>query len=66
MLNSSYNELKYFAVASEECICLMSDSEEAAKESILYSYKHGFSGFAAILNHSQAKLIAGVIYVGAL
>ncbi|XP_030522893.1 subtilisin-like protease SBT3.9 isoform X1 [Rhodamnia argentea] len=41
-------------------------SEEAAKDSILYSYKHGFSGFAAILDHSQAKLIAdlpGVVHV---
>lgn len=36
------------------------DSKEAAKESILYSYKHGFSGFAAALTKSQAKLIAGV------
>lgn len=33
-------------------------SKEAAKESILYSYKHGFSGFAAVLSQSQAKLIA--------
>ncbi|KAG7978095.1 hypothetical protein I3843_05G064900 [Carya illinoinensis] len=36
---------------------------EAAKESILYSYKHGFSGFAAALTESQAKQIAGVIRV---
>lgn len=35
-------------------------SKESAKESILYSYKHGFSGFAAVLSQSQAKLIAGV------
>eukprot|EP00257_Ricinus_communis_P024618 XP_025012032.1 subtilisin-like protease SBT3.6 isoform X2 [Ricinus communis] len=34
-------------------------SKEVAKESILYSYKHGFSGFAAVLTKSQAKLIAG-------
>ncbi|GLT30645.1 hypothetical protein SLA2020_054360 [Shorea laevis] len=34
-------------------------SKEAAKESILYSYRHGFSGFAAVLTQSQAKLIAG-------
>jgi hypothetical protein len=36
------------------------DSKDAAKESILYSYKHGFSGFAAVLTKSQEKLIAGV------
>lgn len=33
-------------------------SKDAAKESILYSYKHGFSGFAAVLTKSQEKLIA--------
>ncbi|CAN1256045.1 Subtilisin-like protease SBT3.6 [Linum perenne] len=33
-------------------------SKEAAKESILYSYKHGFSGFAAVLTKSQARVIA--------
>ncbi|PON47983.1 Subtilase [Parasponia andersonii] len=41
-------------------------SKTAAKESILYSYKHGFSGFAAVLTHSQATLIAefpGVVNV---
>ena len=26
----------------------------------MYSHKHGFSGFAAVLTESQAKLIAGV------
>ncbi|KAM2294770.1 hypothetical protein ACFX1S_034646 [Malus domestica] len=41
-------------------------SKEAAKESILYNYKHGFSGFAAVLTPCQAKLIAdspGVVHV---
>ncbi|PKI37202.1 subtilisin-like protease SBT3.9 isoform X1 [Punica granatum] len=33
-------------------------SKEAAEEAMLYSYKHGFSGFSAILSQSQAKLIA--------
>ncbi|KAM7253973.1 hypothetical protein ACFE04_031655 [Oxalis oulophora] len=33
-------------------------SKLAARESILYTYKHGFSGFAALLTHPQAKLIA--------
>lgn len=35
-------------------------SKEAAKNSMLYSYKHGFSGFAARLTESQAEEIAGV------
>lgn len=34
-------------------------SKEAVAESILYSYKHGFSGFAAWLTDSQAEMIAG-------
>ncbi|CAI0424438.1 unnamed protein product, partial [Linum tenue] len=45
---------------------VLKNSKEAAEESILYSYKHGFSGFAAALTKSQAKLIAdspGVVWV---
>ncbi|XVF12829.1 hypothetical protein REPUB_Repub08aG0153800 [Reevesia pubescens] len=41
-------------------------SKEAAKNSMLYSYKHGFSGFAARLTESQAEEIAafpGVVQV---
>ncbi|KAL1328639.1 hypothetical protein HN51_038457 [Arachis hypogaea] len=41
-------------------------SKEAAKNSILYSYKHGFSGFAARLTKSQAEEVAkfpGVVSV---
>ncbi|RZC66538.1 hypothetical protein C5167_010225 [Papaver somniferum] len=33
-------------------------SEEEVKASLLYSYKHGFSGFAAVLTESQAQTIA--------
>ena len=36
-------------------------SEEEARQSILYSYKHGFSGFASIITESQAKLF--VLYL---
>nr|GMD85723.1 subtilisin-like protease SBT3.9 isoform X1 [Ipomoea batatas] len=35
-------------------------SKEAAVKSILYSYKHGFSGFAAVLSPIQAKRIADI------
>uniref|UniRef100_A0A804IAU5 Uncharacterized protein n=1 Tax=Musa acuminata subsp. malaccensis TaxID=214687 RepID=A0A804IAU5_MUSAM len=34
-------------------------SKEEAVSSIVYSYKHGFSGFAAMLTESQADQIAG-------
>lgn len=33
-------------------------SKEDAKQAILYSYKHSFSGFAATLNSSQATILA--------
>jgi hypothetical protein len=34
-------------------------SEHAAKDAILYSYRHGFSGFAAVLTDRQAERLAG-------
>ncbi|ESQ55245.1 hypothetical protein EUTSA_v10024501mg [Eutrema salsugineum] len=33
-------------------------SSEAARESLIYNYKHGFSGFAARLTESQAKKLS--------
>ncbi|KAF3775745.1 hypothetical protein EJ110_NYTH49719 [Nymphaea thermarum] len=38
-------------------------SKKEASDSILYSYKHGFSGFAARLTETQARAIAGTNYV---
>ncbi|KAK4843143.1 hypothetical protein QYF36_004514 [Acer negundo] len=41
-------------------------SKDAAKDSILYSYKHGFSGFAARLTKTEAEKVAelpGVVQV---
>ncbi|XP_062225103.1 subtilisin-like protease SBT3.5 [Phragmites australis] len=35
-------------------------SKEAAAESIIYSYKHGFSGFSAMLTESHATKIRGL------
>ncbi|XP_077248377.1 subtilisin-like protease SBT3.9 [Tasmannia lanceolata] len=49
-----------------EMLTTLLGSKEAAKGSILYSYKHGFSGFAARLTQSQAEMVAelpGVIRV---
>ncbi|KZV57531.1 hypothetical protein F511_20460 [Dorcoceras hygrometricum] len=43
-----------------ELLASILESKEAASESILYSYKHGFSGFAAVLTPSQAQTIAGL------
>eukprot|EP01018_Ginkgo_biloba_P020907 Gb_06524 [translate_table: standard] len=41
-----------------EILASVLGSKEAANDSIVYSYKHSFSGFAAKLTHSQAKFIA--------
>ncbi|XP_077248381.1 subtilisin-like protease SBT3.3 [Tasmannia lanceolata] len=49
-----------------EMLTTLLGSKEAAQSSILYSYKHGFSGFAARLTESQAEMVAelpGVIRV---
>lgn len=49
-----------------EVLASVLGSKEAALDSILYSYKNSFSGFAAKLSHSQAKAIAdlpGVVCV---
>ncbi|KAL6841237.1 hypothetical protein ACP4OV_028755 [Aristida adscensionis] len=36
------------------------ESKEEAQKSVVYSYKHGFSGFAATLTESQAKTISSL------
>ncbi|KAJ8626206.1 hypothetical protein MRB53_019513 [Persea americana] len=41
-----------------EMLSTLLGSEEAARDSMVYSYRHGFSGFAAKLTKSQAKQIA--------
>jgi hypothetical protein len=38
-------------------------SEPAAKDAILYSYRHGFSGFAAVLTDRQAARLAGELTI---
>ncbi|XP_004292430.1 PREDICTED: subtilisin-like protease-like [Fragaria vesca subsp. vesca] len=61
-----YEEPELVSESNHEILSYVFDSKEAARESILYSYMHGFSGFAAVLTPSQAKLIAdvhGVVHV---
>ncbi|KVI08384.1 Proteinase inhibitor I9 [Cynara cardunculus var. scolymus] len=41
-------------------ITISSSSQEDARESILYSYKHSFSGFSAKINSSQAANLASM------
>ncbi|XP_019059197.1 PREDICTED: subtilisin-like protease SBT3.17 [Tarenaya hassleriana] len=37
---------------------LVFGSKDAARKSMIYSYRHGFSGFAATLNSSQVKILS--------
>ncbi|XP_068645578.1 subtilisin-like protease SBT3.5 isoform X2 [Aristolochia californica] len=49
-----------------EILSTVLGSKEAAASAILYHYKHGFSGFAAVLTQAQARLVAdlpGVVRV---
>ncbi|XP_077246194.1 subtilisin-like protease SBT3.9 [Tasmannia lanceolata] len=60
------NDPKLTLELHHEILSAVLGSKEAALDSILYNYKHGFSGFAALLTHSQANLIAdfpGVVRV---
>ncbi|KAJ0010955.1 hypothetical protein Pint_34793 [Pistacia integerrima] len=56
----NFDEFQLTQDLHHEILSNILGSKEAAKESILYSYKHGFSGFAAVLTESQAKLIADI------
>lgn len=38
---------------------VMLHSKEIAAQQLVYSYRHGFSGFAAKLTNTQAQMIAG-------
>ncbi|XP_008236858.1 PREDICTED: subtilisin-like protease SBT3.6 [Prunus mume] len=61
-----HEEPELVSESHHEILSYVFGSKEAAKQSILYSYKHGFSGFAAVLTQSQAKLIAdipGIVHV---
>ncbi|KAK2665430.1 hypothetical protein Ddye_004004 [Dipteronia dyeriana] len=62
----TYEEPQLVQESHHELLSYILGSKEAAKDSIMYSYKHGFSGFAAVLTMPQAKLIAdlpGVVRV---
>jgi hypothetical protein len=37
-------------------------SKEETLDSIIHNYKHGFSGFAAMLTEDQAKQLAGQVF----
>ncbi|XP_062023220.1 subtilisin-like protease SBT3.9 isoform X3 [Rosa rugosa] len=55
-----YGNPELVSESHHEILSYVFGSKEAARESILYTYKHGFSGFAAVLTPSQANHIADV------
>ncbi|XWS38124.1 hypothetical protein CRYUN_Cryun19dG0103400 [Craigia yunnanensis] len=60
------NDPKLITDSHHDLLATIVGSKEAAADSMVYSYKHGFSGFAAKLTESQAKKISelpGVIHV---
>ncbi|XP_042477290.1 subtilisin-like protease SBT3.4 [Macadamia integrifolia] len=66
MGEKQHNNPATIVMSHHEMLANLLGSKEAAKNSILYSYKNGFSGFAASLTDSQAKAIAdfpGVVRV---
>ncbi|KAK4734794.1 hypothetical protein R3W88_009055 [Solanum pinnatisectum] len=53
-----HDDIELTTSAHHQILSSVLGSQEAARDSIIYSYKHGFSGFAARLTKSQAKKIA--------
>lgn len=57
MGETKHDEPQQVQDSHHEILTDLLGSKEAAKLSLLYSYKHGFSGFAALLTKSQAELM---------
>ncbi|ONK76785.1 uncharacterized protein A4U43_C03F32120 [Asparagus officinalis] len=59
-----YNKGQEPLLTTQSHIQLLSDvfsKEDEAKEAMLYSYRHSFSGFAAIINSTQATNLSSKI-----
>ncbi|THU58128.1 hypothetical protein C4D60_Mb03t10910 [Musa balbisiana] len=55
-----HEDLDLVTASHHDILSSVLGSKEEAVSSIVYSYKHGFSGFAAMLTESQAHQIAGI------
>eukprot|EP00249_Psilotum_nudum_P000549 c12466_g1_i1 orf=1-1308(-) len=51
---------EYIVASHHEMLASVLGSSRASKELILYSYKHGFNGFSAILEPEQASAISAM------
>ncbi|KAJ4812710.1 Subtilisin-like protease SBT3.6 [Rhynchospora pubera] len=54
----NHNDPEFVTASHHEKLTPLFRSKEEAVNSIVYSYKHGFSGFAAMLNKSQAQILS--------
>ncbi|ESQ55205.1 hypothetical protein EUTSA_v10027359mg, partial [Eutrema salsugineum] len=53
-----HDDPKLVTASHHQMLESLLESKEDAQKSMIYSYKHGFSGFAALLTSSQAKKIS--------
>ncbi|CAA3020466.1 subtilisin-like protease [Olea europaea subsp. europaea] len=61
-----HNDLELITSSHHDMLASVLGSKQASVDSMIYSYRHGFSGFAAKLTESQAQSIAelpGVVHV---
>ncbi|XP_019195104.1 PREDICTED: subtilisin-like protease SBT3.3 [Ipomoea nil] len=61
-----HDDIELITSTHHHMLATVLGSQEAAADSMIYSYRHGFSGFAAMMTKSQAQTIAdlpGVVKV---
>nr|GMD53684.1 subtilisin-like protease SBT3.5 isoform X1 [Ipomoea batatas] len=61
-----HDDIELITSTHHDMLATVLGSHEAAADSMIYSYRHGFSGFAAMMTKSQAQTIAdlpGVVKV---
>ncbi|OEL15961.1 Subtilisin-like protease SBT3.10 [Dichanthelium oligosanthes] len=68
MGEKKHDDPSVVTASHHEVLAYVLGSKDEAQKSIVYTYKHGFSGFAAMLTESQVRIIAslpGVVSVKA-
>ncbi|KAL6889047.1 hypothetical protein ACP4OV_010073 [Aristida adscensionis] len=58
MGEKKHNDPSMVTASHHDVLASVLGSKDEAKKTIVYSYRHGFSGFAAMLTESQAEMIA--------
>ncbi|KAH6832834.1 hypothetical protein C2S53_006081 [Perilla frutescens var. hirtella] len=55
-----HSDIEQISKSHHEMLASAFESKAEAIDSMIYSYRHGFSGFAAKMSHSQAKYFQGL------